>query len=350
MIEVMALPNWTDGNNYQSALARALRPEGFQTVYPTGYRRLFPLSRAPFAGTALLHLHWPEAYFHRGAAWDGLRQFRFPLDLALATRTRPLIYTAHNLLPHFSSWETITRRNYRRLLARADGIIAHSTAAAKELARFCPAAAPAISVVPHGDPADGFPLLPDRATSRRALGIDAVEPVVLMFGRVEPYKGIPEIMARWSEIHPTARLWIAGSASDHGHAQELQALAASQPRVTLELQWMSDDELATRFAASDAVLFNYRRIFTSGAGCLARSLGKKIILPERLHTVDLMEPASTVFRFKSVDEDLNRVLAAALNAADDPAGAAAWRKATSWPQVARQTAEVYRRALNERAR
>ena len=344
MIRVMAMPDWREGNSYQSSLAHALTTEGFETVYPRGYRRILPLARMHKQGAQLLHLHWPEAYFRRGTPFDGLRRLRFTFDLRLATRRRPLVYTAHNFFPHDSGGDVVLQQNYRRLLQTARGIIAHSAAAAAKLREFCPAATGSLHVIPHGDSAEGFPPLPTRSEARDILGLPSGQPMVLMFGRVEPYKGLPEIAGAWKTLTRGTRLWIAGATTEAKLEDELRVRAAGNPLVTLDLRRLSDQDLATRLAAADVVLFNYRRIFTSGAGCLARSLGKKIILPQRLDTVDLMEPAPTVFRFTTLD-DLGAVLERALAAPDDPQGTATWRATTSWRRIAELTAQVYRQVL-----
>ncbi len=62
------------------------------------------------------------------------------------------------------------------------------------------------------------------------------------------------------------------------------------------------------------MLFHYRAIFTSGAACLARSLGIPILIPRRLDTVDLAEPHPLVFRFDALETDFRPALEAALAA------------------------------------
>ena len=346
MIQVMSLPDWRAGNNYQELLGRAVASEGFEVVYPRGYRRGMPLARNHYGKASLLHLHWPEAYF--GQRHDGLdlcRILRFSLDLRCALRGRRLVYTAHNYLPHDARYTMLVRCNYHFILRHAARVISHSEAAAARLRTFCPAAHDVVSVVPHGDLAEDFPQLPDRTASRDQLMLGATEPLVLIFGRTASYKGLERIIEAWDWLHPTARLLIAGTPQSSTFARELEARAIRQRRVTLELKWMPDVDLAVRMAAADAVLFNYQREFTSGAGCLARSLGRKIVLPAHIDTVDLMEPAPTVFRFHTVETDLPEVLARAVAAPEDPAGTAAWRADTSWQTVARQTAAIYRQAL-----
>jgi beta-1,4-mannosyltransferase len=113
-------------------------------------------------------------------------------------------------------------------------------------------------------------------------------------------------------------------------------------KIRLDLAWQSDEALKRWLAAADCVLFHYRAIFTSGAACLARSLGIPILIPRRLDTVDLAEPHPLVFRFDTMEEDFRTALEAALAVRPDYAAAAAWREETAWSQVAEQTAQVYR--------
>ena len=119
----------------------------------------------------------------------------------------------------------------------------------------------------------------------------------------------------------------------------------ASPGVTLRLGWLDDAALALWLSAADCALFNYRTIFTSGSAALARSWGVPILIPSRLATVDLGEPAPTVFRFDRPDTDLGEKLRAALATPSDYSAAAPWRTATAWPRVAALTAEGYRAAL-----
>jgi hypothetical protein len=95
-------------------------------------------------------------------------------------------------------------------------------------------------------------------------------------------------------------------------------------------------------AAADCVLFHYRAIFTSGAACLARSLGIPILIPRRLDTIDLAEPHPLVFRFDSLDTDFFNALAETLESHPDFDAAAPWRDLTAWPRIAAETARLYR--------
>ncbi|PTX91103.1 hypothetical protein [Opitutus sp. ER46] len=344
MTKVMALPDWRAGNDYQTLLDGALRAHKFDTLYPEGTRRVFPLARMDYRGAALIHLHWPEAFFpRRHDGLDRLRVWRFPLDLHLATRTRPFVYTAHNLFPHGRTSELALPAVYRWMLRRASVVIAHSSASLAALAHMAPGIR-RLRLIPHGDLAACFPFLPTKSDARRQLGISSGHRLVLMFGRVEPYKGVLEAMEAWSRHRFPASLWVCGAASSAAFAERVRE-TADRCGAVLDLRNLPPSELAVRIAACDAVLFNYTSVFTSGAACLARSLGKPILLPDRLVTIDLDEPSANVFRFTDLNPAFGAVLARALDTPADTAGASAWRAATSWQVVAAKTAAAYREAL-----
>jgi beta-1,4-mannosyltransferase len=158
---------------------------------------------------------------------------------------------------------------------------------------------------------------------------------------VEPYKGIEPVLDWWGgDVRAT--LVVAGKPLRANYADEIRKLAANKKNVRLELAWQSDDSLKRWLAAANCVVFHYRVILTSGAACLARSLGIPILIPRRLDTIDLAEPHPIVFRFDSLEIDFRDALEAALNAENDYAGAAAWREMTAWHRIAKETARVYR--------
>lgn len=345
-MKVLFAPDWREGSPYQRLLADALATEGVEVEYPHGTHRLLPLYRlACTQRTDLFHLHWPEAYWQWGPKWYfGSRRWRYPLDVTLASLQQPFVYTAHNLWPHNEPHTLRMRALVAATLARADLIFAHSDAAKAELVREFGAEPNRCVVIPHGDlsPALPPPVVPSQA--RRALGLDSAAPVALMFGRIEPYKGIEEIVDWWKAHHPEAKLVIVGEAYRESYARELAAHIGSSTDILLNPHAVSDAELSLWLSAASVCLFNYRQIFTSGAASMARSRGVPLLMPRRLTAVDLAEPTSYVQRFEGQDDfiiALNRALA--LPADFDTA--ASWRESISWPRIARITAESYRRLL-----
>lgn len=345
-MKVLFAPDWRAGVPYQTLLAGALQECGVEVDFLAGYRRVLPLTRlVRDRAFDLLHLHWPEAYYpEKKDRCDWWRQARFTTDLALATRRHPLVVTAHNLEPHNRPGEFLGQRNARAPFARAQAVIAHSAAARTQLLQHHRLAPENVHVIPHGDLSVplGEPL--PRAEAARQLDLPAGR-VCLMFGTVEPYKGVEEVLAHWRAAAPPATLVIVGRPCDAAYAAHLTRLAQGLPGVSLRLGWLEDGQLRLWLSAADAVLFNYRQIFTSGAATLARSWGTPIVIPRRLTTVDLAEPSPFVQRFDSFATDFSAALAAALATTPSFAAAVPWRTATAWARTAHSTADLYARVL-----
>ena len=349
-MEVLFAPDWRDGVPYQRLLAEALVPHGVAVNFLRDYKRILPLARLLHRTRCdVLHLHWPEAYFPKKKdGFDWFRRARFSTDLALATRRCALVVTAHNLHAHNRSGEAFARHNTGAAFRKAEAVIAHSQAARENIVENFDIAPSSVHVIPHGDLSVTISEPLPCSKARTSLGLGESE-VCLMFGAIEPYKGIEEAIAFWKRTQPGAMLAIAGKPISEAYASQLSAAAAGTSLVHLHFGWLDDERLRRWLSAADCVLFNYREIFTSGAACLARSWGVPILLPTRLQTVALDEPHPLVFRFQSFDTDFRTQLRHALAAHPDYAAARKWRQTTAWPRVAEATASVYRLAAGARS-
>ena len=345
-MKVLFAPDYRHGNAYQQLLADALESgEKIAVDFLHGFRRVMPLARAlQKRDDDIFHLHWPEAYFqHELDAADWFRRARYRLDLMLATRRVPLVVTAHDLRPHARNTHAFVFENYRYTMYRARAVIVHSEAARETLAATYGVAREKCVVIPHGDLSVTLGEMPSREAARADLGADENARICLIFGAVEPYKGIEPIVDWWRKNNPRATLVIAGKPITDEYKNRIENLAANASNIRLHLAWQSGENLRQWLAAADCTVFNHHEIFTSGAACLARSIGLPILIPHRLDTVDLMEPHPLVFRFESFEKDFAQQLERAFAARPGFAAAREWRERTSWPLIARETAQVYRR-------
>ena len=153
-------------------------------------------------------------------------------------------------------------RAVRRSLRRgADLSFVHSFSLAEEL-RAANEAGGAIEVVPHGfgDPVKSA--LPAR-------------PSLLFFGRISHYKGLDTLLDAlaliWERL-PEVTLTIAGSG-------ELPSAhpALADPRVSLRIEHVAEEEVAALFAASTCVVLPYRQASQSGVGSEAKQHGRAIV-------------------------------------------------------------------------
>lgn len=350
-LRVLFAPDYRAGNPYQTLLAEALSRHDVDVEFLSDYRRGLPLARGSKAAAPdLVHLHWPEAYFGRhGDAWDRLRVLRYPLDYWITSRRYPVVVSAHNLLPHNRGDEAGVLQNIRLTMRNAAAVFAHSQSAKTMLAETFDLAEQIISVIPFGDHAVSLGTPLDREEARRELGLPLREKMCLIFGTVSPYKGIREVVQYWAESRVPHRLVVVGPIVSPDYADAVRS-SAGAPTIDLRLSpdWLDDEALRTWLSAADCVVFNYKSIFTSGAGALARSFGVPSLLPRSATTLDLGEPHMHVIRFESVGADFRDALERALATPRDYAEAQAWRQRTSWEVVAEATASVYRGLLEAR--
>ena len=344
-LRVLFAPDYKAGNPYQQLLAEALSRHGVDVDFLSDYRRLLPLSRgSATAAPDVLHLHWPEAYFsHRNDIWDRLRVQRYPLDLWLTARRCPIVVTAHNLLPHNRADEAGIFRNIRLTMQRAAAVFAHAEPARSQLATTFGIPEARIGVIPFGDHSVTLGPPVPRDEARHELALSPLEKICLMFGTISPYKGIVDVVRIWREARIPYRLVVAGPVVSSDYADEVRAAAGDASAIDLRLSpdWLDDDVLRTWLSAADCVIFNYRKIFTSGAGGLARSYGVPSVLPLSATTLDLGEPHEHVVRFESMNVGFREAVERALATPCDYAKAQDWRQRTSWDAVAAVTARTY---------
>lgn len=347
ILRVLFAPDYREGNPYQHLLSEALSKHGVEVEFLSNYRRVLPLARGSAAfAPDIVHLHWPESYFsRRGDAWDRLRVLRYPLDYWLTARRIPIVVTAHNLLPHNRGQEAGVFRNIRLTMQKAAAVFAHAIPAREMLADTFDIPEGRIEVIPFGDHAVTLGEPMELGEARQALGLPAQATICLMFGTISPYKGIEEVVRLWSEARIPHRLVIVGPVVSGEYAEAVRSAAAGAPSIDLRLSpdWLDDAALRIWLSASDCVIFNYKSIFTSGAGALARSFGVPSVMPRHAATLDLGEPHMHVARFDNLDTDFRDALERALSAPRDYAAAQDWRKQTSWSRVAALTAPIYRR-------
>src|SRR5262249_13178391 len=134
-VRVLFAPDYRAGVRYQALLADALAKHEVEVDLLSDYYRGLPLFRGTRSQLPdIVHVHWPEQYFNqRSDGLDALRVIRYPLDCWLTTRFRPIVLTAHNLLPHNRGDERGVFRNVRYTMQSSKAIFVHSNAARQRM-------------------------------------------------------------------------------------------------------------------------------------------------------------------------------------------------------------------------
>jgi glycosyltransferase involved in cell wall biosynthesis len=208
----------------------------------------------------LVIIPWWTAYWAPCFGW-----------IARACRRRGLEvrFLCHNVVEH----ETAA---WRRLLAdivlrQATSFIAHTREDARRLRRLFPAARIDVQPTPIFNQ---FPA-PAAPAARQSGGLR-----LLFFGLVRPYKGLDTLMEAMGRLKGRdVSLTVVGEFW-HGR-KEIEALIGKLgigDSVTVVPRYVSDEEAASYFAATDAVVLPYRTAASTGVIPLAYHYDKPVIV------------------------------------------------------------------------
>lgn len=294
--------------------------------------------RAALLGTYdVVHMHWPENLVVGNSTARGwVRQLLFGLLLIRWRIGRvPVVRTRHNVAPH----DDLTV-GQRFLLARLDGLTRGTIVLNAADAHDAGA-----TLIPHGHYLDWF------AVAAAAADRPDQEPGSIVFaGLIRPYKNVDGLIGAFRAVaDPDLRLRVVGRPDTDRLARQLRAAAAPDHRISLDLRFLSDPELAVAIARAQMVALPYRDMHNSGAAILALSLNRPILVPDNelnhLLAGEVGEPWVQFFGGELTAEDLTRAL-------DRTAGIGGGERpdlsARSWAVTGSYHAEVYRAALTDR--
>ena len=201
---------------------------------------------------------------------------------------RRVVVVCHNARPHerFPAWRILTRS----ALGSADVLVALSEPVAAELRALLPAMRPRVlGHPPNLAVATAAREEIERWRTRLDVGHG---PVVLFFGNVRAYKGLPDLIEAWPTVvraHPTATLVIAGTFFEPTARYERRlAQLGVGDSVRLHPEYVPADEVAGLLGAADLLVLPYRSASQSGVTALAAAAGCPVVatavggLPEAL--------------------------------------------------------------------
>ncbi len=225
---------------------------------------------------ARLAQHVPDmlAYRRRARAadvvhfqWLSVQQ----LDRRLLPRDRPLVLTAHDVLPREPTPGQHAAQ--RALYERVDAVVVHSQAGRERLTQELGIDPARVTVIPHGA-FTHLRELPGTLPLPAELG--AVEvPVVLLFGLLRPYKGIDVALDAWRGI-TGAELWVVGMP----RMDTAELRRSAPPGVRFVERFIDDREVAALFERADLAVLPYREADQSGVLATALAFGTPLVLSD----------------------------------------------------------------------
>ncbi|MBV9653504.1 MAG: glycosyltransferase family 4 protein [Acetobacteraceae bacterium] len=198
-----------------------------------------------------------------------------PLDLLMAEALRrarvPMLVVVHDADPHPGDALPLQMLLQRRLVLRADGLIALTAHVGERLRAQRLAGIPGVrrrlflaSLPPFvfGPP----PPPAGRHGGRRRL---------LAFGRLRPYKGLDLLADALRQFPRMDEIELRVV----GHGPESDALAAlrSLPNVTVENRWVAEGEVGGLIAWADALVLSHREASQSGVAAAAIAARRWIV-------------------------------------------------------------------------
>lgn len=294
------------------------------------------------------HLHWPEHSLHQDGVLRAVKALLsrcLRILIARATRTR-IVWTVHNAQPHDLPFPRMYRALRRVLVLMLSGWISLSSEARDEALRVIPSLSRRPSwVIPHGDYRSSYASPPPYEEARRALGMEPETRVLLFFGLIRGYKDVPQLVRTFqASDDPDLRLIIAGKPVGP-IGEELRALAGSDDRIRLDMEFIPAERLPLYFGAADLTVLPFRRILNSGSALLSLSLDTPVLVPALGSMRQLADwvgaPWVQLFEGQLDAGELSDALAAATTVRGR-----APLEAFAWDDIGEQTLAVYSSLLD----
>jgi len=306
-----------------------------------------------FIGVALwewkpdvVHFHWLHPYLLR-ESWLGsvVRSARFLLEvLTLKLRGSRIAWTIHNLSNHDGQY-AVLERIFTAFFARlVDVPITHTREAARLAAREFGLSERSLVVTRHPGYTSYYPNTVNRTEARRRFGYGESEMVFLFLGRIQPYKGIFDLIAAFASLPEYCRLLIAGAPANDETAKRLSEACIRDPRIQFYSGYVGFEEVQCFFQASNYVVFPLRKILSSGSVMLAMSFGKPLVVPD-LPVIREVVDERDVWWFNPGDGDsLRKALENAASTWSPEMGQANLEiaKNLTWEKMANKLIENYR--------
>lgn len=273
---------------------------------------------ALFNRNTVLHYHWLE--FQDMKSLIGM-PYKLSCIALYSLLGGNIIWTIHNLIPHDKRFLSLHKGIHKWMAKRASILHIHSQSVSKTVSDFLEVDESKCIVLRHPEFPSKFIAKEDavkKLSESYSIAIERfIAPTFLIFGGLSTYKGIEEIVRVLGEEASPFTLLIAGPVKKGQSVlkAKLTELSGSDERMILIPTFIPEKDYPLLFNVSDACVFNYDDILTSGGVEMALVYQKQIIAPRKGSLVDY-EDLSNVSLFDSSDE-LKELISHSLKAGVD---------------------------------
>lgn len=293
---------------------------------------------------AIVHIQWPKVLFLDKLYLSYLNHVKIPV-----------VYTAHNLLPHSDVTETLLSR-YEKYYKRINSVIVHTQDTKEELNQKFGVSENSIFVNKHG-------VLPSLCDEKEVIRIQShfVKELSLndkivfsSIGFQSYYKGLDFIIDYWKNIlngNNHVHLFIAGCCR-YDRIYELKSI----PNVTIIDKLLSKDELCAVSGLSSIILLPYIKISQSGILMTAINDNIPVLvsnvggLPEPLELADIGwnmgDPSNENF-----EKTMNHIITHPDEIEKKKNNTEGWnrvKESYDWKNIAKKTEDIYFATLNQK--
>lgn len=342
-VKVLFLP-YLAANPYQSMLARELSERNVE-VTPGSSLKKVPLwgRGSPDA----IHLHWLPVLDTSLKSRVKLWFFCVKLRLLRLLGTK-VVWTVHNLKSHEGKAKNMELALAKGVAKASTGMIVHSPIAEQIVRReFSMQDAKKITCIPHGNYIGVYPNTLSKEAARSRLGIPQDSLVLLFLGLIRPYKGVNDLVDQFRRLEaPNVRLIIAGKPISSEALTELEQRIGNDQGIQLIPGYVQDADLQLYFNCSDAVVYPYREVLTSGAVVLGMSFAKACVAPRIGCIPDYLDDQGAFLYEEGGGQALYQSLLSVLERRDQLAGMGEHNlskaKLWDWSSISIRTSELYR--------
>ncbi|AOY84564.2 glycosyltransferase [Moorena producens JHB] len=295
---------------------------------------------------AIWHRHWPERNLNEPNFFRAIAKTLALLLLMILARWRgtKIVWTVHNLASHEQLYPQLEAWFWKAFTSQLDGYINLSKTGMKAAQERFPQLKKIPGfVVPHGHYRGQYRNQVSSQEARHYLGIPTSAKVLLLFGKIRPYKNAPQLMRVFRQLFDSeAILYIVGSPEFPELAAEIERESALDQRVRINLNFIPQDHMQWYFSAADLVILPYREILNSGSAFLALSFNRPILVPKIGALPEVQEQVGEEWVYtytgEITDYDIEKALDWALNT---PRPEQAPLDAFDWQELANKTINAY---------
>lgn len=243
----------------------------------------FSIKRLLLGRYDIWHRHWPERSLNERNLGVVLLKLLAAVFCTWVARLKGIriVWTAHNLQAHEQYYPSLERLFWFWFTRNLDGYISLSHTALNAVQERFPNLEhlPGF-VIPHSHYRGQYLDTVTCAEARHYLNVPQDAQVILLFGKLRPYKNISKLIQVFQKsARDQQALYIVGSPATSALAHELLSLGQNDERVKLVLERIDDHNVQYYFRAADLVVLPYSEVLNSGAALLSLSFDCPVLAP-----------------------------------------------------------------------